>query len=65
MPQLDQGMPRQARRQGGLVLGLILLGLGIVFLLREYGFLDPIEFWPWILIVIGIALIVSHFTRRF
>jgi SNF family Na+-dependent transporter len=53
------------RSHAGLLFGIIFLGLGIVFLLREYGILDRLDFWPWILIVIGGALVITHFARAY
>ena len=53
------------RRQGSLFLGLILIGLGTIYLL------DAIEVWPedagkWpgVLIVIGVAIAADQFFRR-
>lgn len=62
MTQIDRDDPE--RNRSGLVFGMIVLGLGVIFLLRNYGILDWFDFWPWILIVIGVALVVSHLTRR-
>lgn len=44
--------------------GLILVGLGIVFVMRELGFLTRRGFWPWILIVVGTSLIITHLVER-
>ncbi len=54
----------QRDREGNLVGGLILLGLGIFFLLIELGIIrDFKRFWPVALIIVGLALIVGYFRR--
>lgn len=54
-------MHRRRRFQDGdFVGGLIMVGIGTYFLLREFGYLWPLhKFWPVILIIIGIALIAG------
>ncbi len=46
----------------------ILIGLGILFLLSNLGWMPPIRFliakwWPIILIIIGISLLIKHSSR--
>ncbi|MBK7090324.1 MAG: hypothetical protein IPH59_01160 [bacterium] len=44
--------------------GLIVLGIGIFFLLVNLDILPPVhESWPLILILVGVALIVSKIRR--
>ncbi len=53
------------RRQGSLSLGLILLGIGAVFLLDAMDvWPDDAATWPGILIVIGVAMVVDDLYRR-
>lgn len=51
------------RKEGSLVGGLILVGIGTYFLLRELGILTVGlgRLWPVILIIVGVALIIGHF----
>jgi hypothetical protein len=46
----------------------ILIGLGIIFLLSNLGWLPPIrllmsQWWPLILIIVGILLLIRHSSR--
>lgn len=55
------------RNNGGLIVGLVLICLGALFLLDR--FLPTIhlhfrDFWPIIIVVAGITLIVSSFAGR-
>jgi len=53
------------QRQGSLFLGLILVGLGTVFLLDATGaWPEDAGKWPGILIVIGIAIAADQLFRR-
>jgi phage shock protein C len=60
--------PRRAsRRSGGgsWVLGLILIGLGLYFLAREYWpGIDFNRLWPFGLVALGILLLVVSLRRR-
>ncbi len=49
---------------GKFVGGLIVLGIGIVFLLNAYDFLNLSTMWPWIPIIVGIALIIAYFYEK-
>ena len=51
------------RREGSLVGGLILIGLGTYFLLRELGIITISlgRLWPLFMILVGIGLILGHF----
>ncbi len=59
---------RPARRHSGggsWVFGLILIGLGIYFLAREYlPEIDIDRLWPLGLVVVGMLLMVVAFRRR-
>jgi hypothetical protein len=53
-------------RDGSLTGGLILVGIGTLFLLKKLGIfpgLDIGDLWPLILIIVGLALIVGYFRR--
>jgi carbon starvation protein CstA len=48
-----------------LIGGLIVTGVGIVFLLSNMGYLpDMDELWPAFLIVVGLALIIGAFVKK-
>jgi hypothetical protein len=49
----------EKKSSSGLVTGLILLGLGIIFQLNSFNIVDIEESWPVIIIVIGLALIAG------
>lgn len=45
--------------------GLIIVGVGVVFLLREVGVdIDLGKFWPLVLIVPGLAFWILYFSKR-
>lgn len=50
--------------------GLLLLAIGILFLMGNYGWIDFnlwrffVKFWPLILIYIGLKNIIFHFAER-
>jgi hypothetical protein len=47
-------------RHGKLIGGIILIGIGLVFLLSNWGIIpDFSESWPIVLVVIGFALILG------
>lgn len=46
----------------------ILIGLGIVFLLANLGWIPPVrllvaQWWPLILIIVGILVLIRHSSR--
>ncbi len=47
--------------KGGLVSGLTLLTLGLVFLLDNFGLVDLSVMWPMIPIGIGVGLILRYY----
>lgn len=57
-------IPPSRRPPGALTGGLILIGLGIIFTVRELGLLTRRGFWPWILIVVGVSLIITHLVTK-
>ncbi|MBI4294744.1 MAG: hypothetical protein HY669_01090 [Chloroflexi bacterium] len=50
-------------RRSWPVAAIILIGLGILFLLNNFGVLSWGSFWPLILIIIGVALLVGRSRR--
>ncbi len=56
--------PRHEGRTGALVGGIILIGIGAIFLIDEFvpGF-EIGRLWPLILVAIGIALLIGAFRR--
>jgi predicted membrane protein len=68
--RLQRREERRQRRQDGrgegkLVMGLIVVGLGIIFLLQNIGVLQVYniwEFWPVIVIMLGLARIANSYT---
>ena len=52
-------------RHGMVIGGLIVLGLGIVFLLANLEIIPDIgTMWPLILVVIGIAILVGAVVKK-
>ncbi len=53
------------RRQGSLFLGLILIGLGAIYLLDAMDvWPEDASTWPGILIVVGVAIAADQMYRR-
>lgn len=50
-------------QQGALIFGLILIVLGGMFLMQNLLRINFSQFWPLILIVIGIAMLVPQFRK--
>lgn len=57
----------KSNNDGGLIFGFIILGLGVLLLLRKIGFFYPdwLLSWPMILIVIGVVVSVKHQFKSF
>ena len=51
---------RRRREDGGLVAGTILILIGSIFLVDQFGWADFGELWPVILIGVGLVMIVRH-----
>ena len=52
-------------RRGMVIGGLIVLGLGVIFLLSNLRIIpDFAEIWPLVLVVIGIALLVGAVMKK-
>ncbi|MBN2227340.1 MAG: hypothetical protein JW763_08240 [candidate division Zixibacteria bacterium] len=53
------------RRSGNVIWGVVLIGLGILFLLMNLDILPDMEdMWPAILIIVGLALAVGAFVKK-
>lgn len=54
-------------RSGSAFWGLVLMGLGVIFLLSNFEIIDYdriFEFWPVIIIVIGLKMISDYFIKK-
>jgi hypothetical protein len=64
--QPNQSTPRKSKDvHGGIVGGLILIGIGGIFLLDSLDILDMDVAWPLILIVVGTAILVGSLRKKF
>lgn len=52
------------RTEGVLIGGLIVFGIGTVFLLRNLGYIRIDEWWPLAMMVVGLAMVASYFFRK-
>lgn len=60
-------MEQNAKKEGrsNLIGGVILIGVGFLFLLSNLGIVPRIDImWPMFLIIVGIAIIVGGSRRR-
>jgi hypothetical protein len=52
-------------QRGLLIAGLIVLGVGVFFLLEQFGLIPDVgQLWPIFPIIVGLALIIGSFRRR-
>jgi len=51
-------------RQGMLIGGVIVLGVGAIFLFDSLGIIPMFKAWPLFMIVVGVALIAGSFIKR-
>lgn len=59
----DDSAPARKRRRrddGGLVAGTVLILIGSIFLVDQFGWADFGDLWPVILIGIGLVMIIRH-----
>ncbi|HET7088058.1 MAG TPA: PspC domain-containing protein [Anaerolineae bacterium] len=59
-----EARPAQTSNEGAKIFGLILIGIGVIFLLGNV--LPAFSFstwWPLVLVVVGVALLVSQLRR--
>ncbi len=57
------GTDEAKKHRNEMVTGLILFGLGIIFLLNSFDVVDIGDSWPLILVVIGLSLIAGSLRR--
>lgn len=51
--------------RGLMIGGFIVLGVGVFFLLRNFGIIPDLgTMWPIIPIIVGVAMLVGAFSRR-
>jgi len=55
---------KEHSRGGGMTTGVILLGLGLLFMLNNFDVVYLEQSWPLILVIVGAGLIVGTFLRR-
>ena len=60
----DTKPKRRKSPHSKMVSGIILLGIGVLFLLNNFDILFIDESWPLILIVVGIALLIGAWFRK-
>ena len=63
-PEQNGAVEQKSAKKGGMITGWILVILGVLFLLDTFYVLDFGRFWPVILIVIGIILLVQRSKER-
>lgn len=54
---------QKSDRDGRLIGGLIVFGIGTIFLLRSLGYLRIDDWWPLLMMIVGVAMIASYFAR--
>ena len=53
------------RRSGNIIWGVILIGMGTLFLLMNLDILpDMSDMWPVVIIIVGLALTIGAFVRK-
>ncbi len=57
--------PRKSKDpRGKMVSGIILLGIGVLFMLNNLDIIFIDQSWPFILIIVGLALLVGAMFRK-
>ncbi len=51
-------------RKGALIAGLILIGIGLLFLFENTAWRLWVRYWPVILILIGLSKLYGYFTWK-
>lgn len=60
----NDNCPDEKNQRGKMVTGIILTGIGVLFLLHNFDILFIHESWPFILIVIGLAMLIGAMFRK-
>lgn len=60
----DTKTKRRKDPHGKMVSGIILLGIGLLFLLNNFNIIDIDQSWPFILIIVGVALLIGAMFRK-
>ena len=61
----DEQSKEAETRSGKLIGGLIVLGVGILFLLVNYDIIPSLNrSWPFFMIIVGVALIIGSFVKK-
>ena len=62
---MEQETRDKQNQKGMIVSGLIVFGIGVLFLAAEMGWIPGLHrSWPFILIVVGLALIVGALFKK-
>jgi phage shock protein PspC (stress-responsive transcriptional regulator) len=63
-PHHNKEVWQKNRNDGGLIAGLVLIALGVIFLvIRFIPMVDFGDLWPIILVIVGIVLIRSSYSK--
>jgi putative Mn2+ efflux pump MntP len=60
----DKKTKKQKDPRGKMISGIILLGLGVLFLLNNLDVIYFEESWPFILILVGLAMLIGAMFRN-
>jgi len=56
---------KEHNKRGMIISGLIVLGMGVLFLGDEMGWIPGLHHtWPVILIIVGLALLIGAITKK-
>ena len=62
---MEQELKDKQSQKGMMVSGLIVFGIGVLFLAAEMGWIPGLHrSWPFILIVVGLALIIGALFKK-
>lgn len=62
---MEQEAKDKQNQKGMIVSGLIVFGIGVLFLAAEMGWIPGLHrSWPFILIVVGLALIIGALFKK-
>jgi hypothetical protein len=62
---MEQETRNKQNQKGMIVSGLIVFGIGVLFLAAEMGWIPGLHrSWPFILIVVGLAMIVGALFKK-